>query len=51
MDIQTLFNTKQKILENKLSILLDHQVTKGENYIKLIDNIDLGCAIKNIRFY
>lgn len=31
MNIQTLFNTKQIILESKLSILLDHPVTKGDH--------------------
>lgn len=31
MDIKSLFNTKQTILESKLSILLEHPVTKGEH--------------------
>lgn len=31
MDIKSLFNTKQTILESKLDILLDHPVTKGEH--------------------
>ena len=31
MNIKTMFNTKQAILESKLSILLDHPVTKGEH--------------------
>jgi hypothetical protein len=30
MNISSLFNTKQVILESKLSILLDHPVTKGD---------------------
>ena len=31
MDIKSLFSTKQKILESKLSVLLDHPVTKGNH--------------------
>lgn len=31
MNIQSMFKTKQTILESKLSILLDHPVTKGEH--------------------
>ncbi|WP_321003419.1 DUF6602 domain-containing protein [Eisenbergiella porci] len=31
MDIKSLFNTKQTILESKLSVLLEHPVTKGEH--------------------
>lgn len=31
MDIKSLFNTKQIILESKLDILLEHPVTKGEH--------------------
>ncbi len=31
MNIKTLFETKQTILESKLSILLEHPVTKGEH--------------------
>lgn len=31
MDIKSLFNTKQTILESKLDILLEHPVTKGEH--------------------
>lgn len=31
MDIQSLFSNKQEVLESKLSILLDHSVTKGNH--------------------
>lgn len=31
MDLKSLFNTKQTILESKLGILLEHPVTKGEH--------------------
>ena len=31
MNIKTMFKTKQAILESKLSVLLDHPVTKGEH--------------------
>lgn len=31
MNIKSLFNTKQTILESKLGVLLDHPVTKGEH--------------------
>lgn len=31
MDIKSLFNTKQKVLESKLDILLEHPITKGEH--------------------
>ena len=31
MSIKTLFSSKQAILESKLSILLDHPVTKGDH--------------------
>lgn len=31
MDIKSLFDTKQKILESKLDILLEHPVSKGEH--------------------
>ncbi len=31
MNIKSMFKTKQAVLESKLSILLDHPVTKGDH--------------------